>query len=237
VNCDFQWFLDNKEYQARQRTLLDELVDTSELGLVTQFSVCKFFHEKSKDEHMPKTFGYWRFDGDSIDCEGEFVTMEEDGIVSTERDRLHKVWEEQLHQMKERKQDHKTKMKEVIAMSPCDDNKFEADVAVEKNNASGGSMAESESSSEEGKHAMVMVGVCTEVVANEDKRFYVLWNWWATMPLVLVSFEYLVACRCQVFFLGRKLPADICEKAQRSEALACECAFPDHEENTLYTDW
>jgi hypothetical protein len=73
---------------------------------------------------MPKRFGYWRFDGDSIDCEGEFVTMEEDENVSTERERLHKVWEEQLPQMKETKQLHKTRMKEAIAMSPRNDNTY-----------------------------------------------------------------------------------------------------------------
>jgi hypothetical protein len=256
VNCHFCQ-RDDKKYQDKQRTRLDDFLDEGDLGLVSQFSVCENFHEKSNPKHAPKTFGYWKFDGDSIDCEGEFVTMEEDGNGSTERERLRKMWEEQLHQMQETKQDHKTKMKdviamsprnetkqdhktkmkEVIAMSPRNDNEFEDDVAVEEKNASGASMAESESFSE-GKHAMVMLGFCTEVVAGEDKRFYVLWNWWATMPLVLVSFEYLVACRCQVFFLTRKLPADICEKAQcSSEALACECAFPDHEENTWFSQF
>jgi hypothetical protein len=146
---------------------------------------------------MPETFGYWEFDGDSIDCEGVFVTMEDDGDVSTERERLRKMWEEQLDQMQETNQDHRTNMKEVIAMSPRNGNG-----AVKKNNASGASTAESESSSA-GKHAMVMLGFYTKVVAGEDKRLYVLWNWWATMPLVLVSFEYLVASLCQFFFLGR----------------------------------
>eukprot|EP00978_Attheya_sp_CCMP212_P016519 scaffold43346_cov33-Attheya_sp.AAC.2 len=234
VNCNFQQCLNNKAYQARQRTLLDDLVDDSRLGLVSQFSVCKNFREH---KHLPKTFGYWRFDGDSIDCKGEFVTMEEDVNVSTERARLEKVWNEQLDVMTKNKLDHKEKMKEVIANSPCNDNKLEDNITVERDNASGASMAESElSSEEEGKHAMVMLGVCTEVVADGAKRFYVLWNWWATMPLVLVSFEYLVACRCQVFFLSHELPANICEKVQHSEALACECAFPDHGENTLFTE-
>jgi hypothetical protein len=234
VNCDFSACLEDKQYQDRQRALLNDSLEEGNFGLVSQFVVCEKFHEKSKPENMSETFGYWAFDGDSIDCEGEFVTMEQDGNVSTECERLRKMWKEQLHQIKETKQDHKTKMKEVIAMSPRNDNKFEDDVAEQKNNASGASMAKSESSSE-GKHAMVMLGFCTEGVAGEDKRFYVLWNWWATMPLVLVSFEYLVACRCQVFFLGCKLPADIYKKAQCSEALACKCAFPDHQENTSFT--
>jgi hypothetical protein len=237
VNCDFRNFLNDKNHQERQRALLEALGDKeAHLGLVTQFSVCKNF-QKSKPEHQPETFGYWRFDGDSIDCEGEFVTMEKDGNVSTEHDRLLKMWKEQLSKMEGGEKGFRAKMKEVIDMSPRKDNNREDDVAVERNNVSGASVAESESSSDsEGKHAMVMLGACTELVANTDKRFYVLWNWWETMPLVLVSFEYLVACRCEVFFLSCKLPADICEKAQCSEALACECAFPDHGENTHFAE-
>jgi hypothetical protein len=126
---------------------LDVCLDKGALGLVSQFSVCKNFREKSKPEHKPQTFGYLLFDGDSIDCEGEFVPMEEDGNVSTERVRFLKMWEKQLQEMKETKQGHKTHMKEAITMSPRNDNAFEDDVAVEENNSSGASMAESESSS------------------------------------------------------------------------------------------
>ena len=233
VNCDFQNCMDDQGYQDLQRTNLDNCMDRDVLGLLTGFCVCANFWEKSK--HWVQAYGYWKFDGNSIDCEGEFVTMDADDRVLTERARLGEMWDEQLERMKTAMQSNKNKMKEVLDMSPrsADDIDDEKD---DDDDSSGTSSTESESDSE-GKHAMVMLGCFTEEVAGEEKRFYMLWNWWACMPLVLVSFEYLVACRCKIFFLSPKLAADVITTAQRSEALASECSFADHAENTSFREW
>ena len=87
----------------------------------------------------------------------------------------------------------------------------------------------------ESTHAMVVLGCCTEKGGGRDgksyRRLYMLWNWWESMPLVLVSFEYLVSSRCKIYFVRRKLTDRDVKEVQHTEALAVDCAFPDHGEN------
>jgi hypothetical protein len=55
------------------------------------------------------------------------------------------------------------------------------------------------------------------------------------MPLIVVSFEYLVACRCEIYFTGTELDKDMLNDARQTvPLLACDCSFPDHSENSTY---
>ena len=86
-----------------------------------------------------------------------------------------------------------------------------------------------------GTHSMVLLGYCMDAVTGKEKHLYMLWNWWQKMFLVLVSFEYLLASWCRIYFLLPKLTLDmISGTMQYSDVLAAECAFSDHAENTCY---
>jgi hypothetical protein len=100
---------------------------------------------------------------------------------------------------------------------------------------------ESNQSQHNGTHAMVMIGFRMETTADgKQERFYMLWNWWSSMPLVLVSLDYMKACQCKVFFLKEDKsisPTDLKGDVVCSTALSCECSFPEIGENTTYNLW
>jgi hypothetical protein len=173
--------------------------------------------------------------------------MNEDDKVGSERVRLRKMWDECYQQAKTTTESHNTNMQMVIGTTPRSSDNYIDDV---KDDSTGTSSTESESVSE-GKHAMVMLGFITVDITVEvaskpaskqkqpackQKRLYVLWNWWAHMPLVVVSLEYMVACQCEIFFLHKNLPVDITKKVKSDKALFVECSFPDHAENTVYRE-
>ena len=225
VNCDIGAYMKEQAYRDRQRRTLDDILDGNNTGLVTGFCVCNNFRGQGKEIEEN---GYWKFDGNSVDCKGEFVTMAADDKATAESERLRTMWDEQLQQAKDAKKSNNRKMNEVIDdVSPRTD---DAKDSSETNST------EPESDSE-GKHAMVMLGFVTEEIDGKKKRFYMLWNWWASMPLVLVSFEYLVACRCLIWFFPVKLDANITKTVKQSKALAGECCFPDHAENTRFDEY
>ncbi|KAL3920843.1 MAG: hypothetical protein SGILL_003055 [Bacillariaceae sp.] len=78
-------------------------------------------------------------------------------------------------------------------------------------------------------HAMVLIGVLSPTF-NKRKRLYILWNSWPNMPLVAVSLDYLIACRCKITFLKNTLNS--IEGVKSANALACDCAPVDHAEDT-----
>lgn len=227
VNCNFSKI---PKLESFARTILASGASTT-VGLISQFHTCDEFKKcaaEPRDE-----YGYWKFDGDSIDCVGEFVTMEADGKIESERERLRGIWEQQLQRAEEAKKSNNDKMKEVIRLSPRSERNLK-DTVTESEPPTASAESRGDPSSG-GTHAMVMLGVCKEEVNDETKHFYVLWNWWPNMPLVLVSLEYLVACQCEVYFWTEDLNVDL-SLVDRNDALFCDCDFPDHAENTVYKE-
>jgi hypothetical protein len=71
-------------------------------------------------------------------------------------------------------------------------------------------------------HAMVMLGGWHDKQGNP---YIMLLNSWKSMPLVLVSPGYLVACGAKIYFLNEKLTDDT--KVARKEGLFGMCGYPD----------
>jgi hypothetical protein len=72
-------------------------------------------------------------------------------------------------------------------------------------------------------HAMVMLGGWYD---EKGDPYIMLLNSWKSMPLVLVSPDYLVACGARISFLKAKLTKDT--HLARKEGLFGMCGFPDH---------
>jgi hypothetical protein len=83
-------------------------------GLVTSFRVCENF--KNVPDH--EGYGLWKFDGDSIDCEPEWVDLKEDHKVAKDIDRWTKIWNEQHDSVKEEKKKHEDAIDELIKAAP-----------------------------------------------------------------------------------------------------------------------
>ena len=82
------------------------------------------------------------------------------------------------------------------------------------------------------KHAMVLLG-STEM---DGKTLFVLLNTWKKMPLILVSFDYMVACKCKITFLSQDLPENSLEGKRECGLLATECSHPDYVEEGCYIE-
>lgn len=225
VNCNFsnpnRW----PEMQKTQQNLA-EYLEKYGVGLVSEFCTHDEFKVCSK---KPETrYGYWKFEGNSIDCEGQFVPIEADSKIESERQRLRGIWQDQLQDAKDAKKRNNVKAADVLKASPRNDQNHSTDRAEEA--------TESKESNDHvqpsgGTHAMVMLGTCKD---DDGKTFYVVWNWWVNMTLIMMSFEYLIACQCRVFFWDTKLNVEYFPVIERNRALACDCGFPDHAENTSF---
>lgn len=51
------------------------------------------------------------------------------------------------------------------------------------------------------------------------------------MPLIGVSFEYILACGCKIRFLTKDLPEDVLQDKRTCGLLGAECSHPDYVED------
>jgi hypothetical protein len=150
-----------------------------------------------------------------------------DEVSPAKREELKTTWDKQVRLIAQQTKQHKENMKKLH------------EIERQKEASLQNSKVESEFDSK-GTHAMVMIGYLETgrwltFKRRKQKRLYVLWNWWAKMPLILVSFDYLVACQCDIYFSEPKLDKDMLNDARQPAALlACDCSFPDHSENSTY---
>jgi hypothetical protein len=87
------------------------------VGLANSFHVCNNFQKIERQEG----FGYWKFDGDSVDSEGVYVNFPKDAQVDTEYVRLKQLWEEQLQKSKKTSDAQEKAWKELLEKSPRED--------------------------------------------------------------------------------------------------------------------
>jgi hypothetical protein len=79
-------------------------------------------------------------------------------------------------------------------------------------------------------HSVIILGWCEKLdKEGTTKKYIMMLNWWKNMPLVLVSPEYLQACRAEVYFLKDRLTET--PRSPTKEWLAGECLFPDDGED------
>ncbi len=82
------------------------------------------------------------------------------------------------------------------------------------------------------EHAMVMLGGWYD---EESDPLIMMLNSWKSMPLVLVSPAYLIACRAEICFLKAKLTQDT--QVARKEGLFGMCGFPDNGADSGFEFW
>lgn len=200
------------------------------LGLVTGFIVTSNFKNRAQDRQR-RGMGYWRFDAIDIDCEGEFVTVQEDDKCEAERARLHNHWQDQKTQA-----ENKSKKRREFVALPSPTHLFSADdvdakeSAVVENELTRASATSIPPGAEpEPRHSMVMLGGYKVVENDQPKHYFMLMNWWRGMPLVVVSADYLRACQCRVVFLDEKLTKN--SQMDRKHALFAEAVCPDQGED------
>jgi hypothetical protein len=229
VCLNFSRLLDRDK--TRHRWNLDSYMEDGYIGLVSQFVICENFSMPCEKDALEES-GYWKFDGNSIDCEGVFVPLTgDDTQVQMEHTNLRQKWRDQQVKIEQSKTRFHAATK--LAIDQSTHGTAERDGMAISSPVS----KVDDQTPHTTKHAMVMIGSCLEKVNDSEKRLYLLLNWWKKMPLVLVSFEYLVSCQCSVFFCSSHLPAAALKNAIRNETLACECSFPDHGEDTCYEEW
>ena len=233
IICNYSEYpVGEEKSKQQQHDRLDECLGDKHVGLVSGFRTCENFRARSRCKAVFEKAGYWLFEGESIDDEGIFVPIEDNEV---QKDELKGMWDNQLLQIRKKKMEHKNTLENISKYSHTkksknskeDEKEISATEDIENPN-------ESCTQPVDGTHAMVMLGFHTN---NEGKRLYVLWNWWANMPLVLVSWEYLIACQCSVHFLRVKLPPSLFVLTKRNAAVACECSFPDNGEDTTFNFW
>jgi hypothetical protein len=201
-------------------------------GLVTNFHVPSPFSDASKRTDLPG-MGYWKFDADNINCQGDFVELERDAACDDEHDRLYEIWKVQ-HQrateaVKQRRATLDTAVSTLFAAADgAGDN--ESSAADDQDQPAVSAPVSLQTGivtrpTEAAAHAMVMLGGYTKEIDGEKKSYMMLLNWWKSMPLILVSSQYLQACRATVCFLTEPL-TEITTLA-RKEGSVGECLCPD----------
>jgi hypothetical protein len=188
------------------------------IGIVGGFRVAENFRAANA-EPWPHRYGYWRFDGDSVDTEGVFVHFEPDGLCNDEYARLGDLWKQQTEDATKRKEERRVKMEAAVPSRLFHEN------SVESNGPQPSVGGDS------GIHSMVLLGTYKEdrkaqfSEGTEEHILFMLLNWWSHMPLVLVSPGYLTACDATVYYL--KDPLTESKDLKRKEGFVCECSFED----------
>jgi hypothetical protein len=214
---------------TRDKKNLDSYIRRfSEIGIINQWRVYPNFYRSETD--ALDGFGYWKFDGASSDCVGKFVKFDvtrEDEFGSELAGKICSEWKDQVDKIKAKREASTERMKEILKLSPREDDPPCINASVSTNRITSSTNSDPEV---HGLHAMVLLGSFNE--PETQQTLYVLWNWWEKMPLIAVSFEYMIACQCQVTFLNAVIPGDLLQNldAKRCDSLGCECSYPDGDE-------
>jgi hypothetical protein len=217
-----------RDKENLDRYIRHDVDSYSKIGIVDSWRVYPNFYLSKTDVQAQEGFGYWKFDGDSVNCVGEFVEFDvirEDEFKSELANEYRNDWENQVENIKDKRKSSIERMQEILKLSPRDDN---GEDDIDGENSKNRTTSHTNSNSQvHGLHAMLLLGSFTE--PEKGKTLYVMWNWWERMPLVAVSLEYMIACQCQVYFLNAVLPKDLLQNldAQRCDSLGCECSYPD----------
>ena len=194
----------------RQAIKLGEIMlqnlETYGVGILTNFSVQSDF--KVKDKEKKDGLGYWKFDALDIDCVGEWVSLQPETKKIEELKRMREQWNDRWTKNRNA-QDERMKGRVLFKSESKSD-----EVGTQPNTS------RNQNGDEQCTHAMVVLGG----YKDKNKFFFFLLNWWAKMPLVLVSADYLKACGCRVYFLMVEPEKD---EVERKDAQYAECNFPD----------
>ncbi len=195
-------------------------LDKGFYGLVTVWITSKQFRAIQNNDDVRKKKCYVKFDGPH-DCEAqivEFDTAEEEEW----REYYKKNWEREINSVTSIEVDYPNEEDEDI-----DNQKRTADEEDGSNDSPSNEVGTKPPVVEHGRHAMALLG---SIKDEQGKTFFVLLNWWPGLPLVVVSYEYMVASSCELCFILRDLPPNILKEPPKTcGLLGAECCHPDYE--------
>lgn len=182
-------------------------------GLVVGFRIFQHFLNAAKANTEKTEPGYWKFEGNSCDCEGEFVELVSTDMKADQniKKQLNDALEKERQAIKECKEAHKTKLSNSMG-EPSTPTPRKQHKNAEVREASGAI------------HAMVLLAVIKRENARDD--LYVLLNSWKQLPLVVVSPQYMAACGAEIVFTVCELSNNL-ENPRYNNVSMAECANVD----------
>ena len=183
-------------------------------GLVSGVEVSPQWDIASSSDDALTKFGYWKVVGTSKESAFHFVELEPDDDDNEQRKVKKALWDYEINIARDR--------------------------SIIKNEARGeetgsrGTETTERVSEKHKLHAMVLVGSFKN---QEGERLFLLQNWWVNMPLVAMSFEYMVACNCKVIFFNKDLPQNFLNGERKvCGLLGAESSHPDYADEPYFDD-
>jgi hypothetical protein len=184
-------------------------------GLVLNFTISEEFRKAAGPKKTG--MGYWKFDAVSVDCKGEFVSMNANNMCESEKRRLREIWSLRKKAVSDSSNQRQKKLpKNLFPGSPG--------TGAGSPSHTPRSSSSSTRNEHELQHAMVMLGGYQDD-GKDDTPYIMLLNSWENMPLVLVSPEYLAACGATIWFSRSKLTSDT--TVARKAGFVGMCGVPD----------
>ena len=197
-------------------------------GLGSVWRTSPQFRAVQFKDNVRKKKGYWKFDGPTNDCEGQYVEVESVENDQTMREICKTKWEAELNAVTSRGIDDTNEEDEEVG-DPNKTTDEEDESNDPQSNESG-----SKPSKKHGRHAMVLLGSMKD---EQGKTLFVLLNSWPGMPLAVVSYDYMVACMCDLCFIRRDLPQDFLQGPPKTcGLLSAACSHPDFEDECYVDD-
>ena len=210
-------------------------------GLVFNF---RCHEEFKKAGRTPlKNVGYWVFDGNTVDTEGKFEELPMTDDLQNYGTELLEKWKMQVDEAMKEKEKSRETLIDHFPDTPNDDTS--GNVAGKALSGMSDSDPSQEDPTEDppgsgGLHAMVLIGGLEKYNQVEGKDGKTKWerktlffivNSWATIPLVLVSADYLVACGAKVLFREKAPSRDVLDTQDNPSVVAhCSSLLSDFSE-------
>ena len=208
-----------KENEAleKQKTKLEDHLKQGRYGLVSDWKVSPKWREigKQKTNNIP---GIWCFDDNSFHAKGRYVEFDLAEDESKKEEWL-SIWSNEIQATESRDDENN------VILHPNNDIPFKEDEDIQESE---------EIESNDNAIAMILLGYTKN---ERGETLFVLLNSWKKMPLIWVSFEYILACGCQINFLEEDLPVDILQGRRTCGLLGAECSHPDYVEDVSYAEY
>jgi hypothetical protein len=141
-------------------------------GLVAAFIVHAKFSESALDNTAPG-LGYYKFDGASSDCVGEFVQFEEDQNEEKESTKLREIWEQQKSRVVEHNKKRRANLQQEgknLFPGPASEKKGDGGTPTDSANAPMPGAVRTEGRTV--RHSMVMLGGHKITNADGEKKMF-----------------------------------------------------------------
>lgn len=222
----YQGFIDGAKEETKkfQETMKEEGVKPR--GILDRLLGRKKKKAAKKKNNNSIALGYRKFEGFDPYTKGESVNILYDKKLDKKQKELREIWEQQAADVKEKLDKHSD---EVLAVNVPKGRWQDPSVEAVQTPKSADPTPGADGS---GRHAMVLLGTFSEYkkdALTKKKRkhiYFVLLNSWHSMPLVVVSPEYLMACEALIYCLKGELGQPT-EDLERDTRVWGESSFCD----------